>query len=175
MKQNSELMDSVNLNEFTNRLKKQDNRYARLYKRERIIMLFLLSLYLLIMLVDFDDKTPIVDIIGSICKLFGLLIFVLLIMNFYKDFKFVDYSQSTLVMLKKAAYRYQPFKLKALWVLFGAFLLAVGDYLVSSSVRMFPLYLGVIVLCVIIGLIIWWIRYKPLFDEAMKLICEIEG
>jgi len=34
--------------------------------------------------------------------------------------------------------------------------------------------IGVIIFSILIGLIIWYFKYKPLHDEALKLIAELE-
>lgn len=176
MKQNSELMEGVNLSEFTNRLKKEDVRYANLSKSLQIIYWVLAPVYLISTIVHIINTSPVVDIIGSFCLFLAMLIFAVLFRYYSRDYKNVDYSQTTLVMLKKAAYRYKPFRLSVLWALLGALLVYVSFYINSSlSDRGATVFLGGIGLGVIIGLIIWWIRYKPLYEGARKLIREIEG
>ena len=176
MKRNSKKMESVNLGEFTSNLKSKDDKYANLCKTLQIIYWVLIPIYLIEMVVQVFENKPLVDIIGSLCLLFAMLMFAMLFRYYSKDYKNVDYSQPTLIMLKKAAYRYVPFRLSALWALLGVILVYLSFYITSSMPYWVSKLLIVGVgLGIIIGMIIWWIRYKPLYDGARKLIREIEG
>ena len=81
-------------------------------------------------------------------------------------------------MLKKAADRYKPFKLKTLWAFVAVLVMDVGlvldifndiPLLISQSV-----FFGVMIIAVGIGLLVWRIKYKPLRDNVLLLIKEIE-
>ncbi|HZJ74300.1 MAG TPA: hypothetical protein VFC87_05805 [Perlabentimonas sp.] len=175
MKQNSELMEGINLNEFTSKLKKEDERYASISKRFLIVFWIILPIYFVLIIYDVIVKASAAEIIGSVCTLLALLIAILVYRFNYKKYKYVDYSQSTLIMLKKAVYRYQPYQLNTLWGLLALLLLSVNNYINLSSSYSFAYFVGFIGLAILIGLLIWWIRYKPLYDGAKKLIREIEG
>jgi len=179
MKQNNEIKESIDFIEFTNKLKNKDDSYANLSKLLQTIYWVLIPIYLILVIRHIFDKSPVVDILGSICFMFAMLIFALLFRQYYKEYKFVDYSQPTLVMLKKAAYRYKPFQLKTLWAILGVLLIDVGLSLNTSLgfeiIWIQILFLGAIAIAALIGLLIWKVRYKYLRDAALFLIREIEG
>jgi len=179
MKLNNEIMENQNLNEIINKLKNEDERYASLSRRIQIIYWIVLPIYIILIIHHIVVKNPVVDIIGSTCFLFAMLIFALFFKHYYKEYKYVDYSQPTLVMLKKAAYRYNPFQLKTLWILLAVVLIDAGLSLNASpnfefiSVQVY--FLGSMILATVIGLLFWRVRYKPLRDKALYLIREING
>lgn len=179
MKPNNDGIESVNLVELTNRLIIEDDRYARLSKRLQILYWILIPIFLVLIIHDFLDKRLAVDIIGNICFMFAMLIFALFFKNYYMEYKYVDYSQPTLIMLKKAAYRYKPFQVKTLWILLAILLVDIGMCLNLSQyfdfIQVQVYFLGSVAIAMLIGLLIWRIRYKPLHDGAKKLIREIEG
>jgi len=178
MEQNNETMDQ-NLIEIIGRLKNEDDRYAALSKRMQIAYWILLPVFFILIIHQIVTKNPVVDIIGSICFLFAILIFALFFKRYYKEYKYVDYSLPTLEMLKKAAYRYKPLQLKTIWFFLAVVLIDAGLCLNTSlgfkliSVQVY--FLGAIVLAAVIGLLFWRVRYKPLRDKALKLIQEITG
>jgi len=141
----------------------------------------LIPVYIVIIILQIVvEKSPVVDVIGSLCYLSAMLIFAFFFMNYYKEYKYVDYSQPTLVMLKKAAYRYQPFQFRKLWrILLAVLLIDVGLGInASHSFKFVPehaYFLGAIALAMLIGLLIWRVRYKPIGDASFFLIREITG
>lgn len=177
MKANNEKTESENLAEIITRLKNEDDRYAALSKRMQIVYWILILIFMTLIILQIVQKDPVVDIIGSTCFLFAMLLFALFFQHLYKEYKYVDYSQPTLIMLKKAAYRYKPFQLKALWTLLAMLLMDAGLSLNTSLSFKFiyiqACFLGVIVLATVIGLLFWRVRYKPLRDTALELIREI--
>ena len=178
MNLNNEIMENLNLIELTKWLKNEDDRYADLSKRIQIIYWILIPIFLILIIYHIADKSPIADVIGSICFLLAMLIFALFFKYYYKEYKNVDYSQPTLILLKKAAYRYKPLQLKTLWILLATLLVDAGLSLNSSLSFEFiwiqVYFLGIMALAMLIGLLIWWIRYKPLRDGALYLIREID-
>ena len=54
----------------------------------------------------------------------------------------------------------------------GLFYPGAGD---GNMIKSQVLFAGAILLATIAGLFLWYIRYKPLRDDALQLIAEIEG
>ncbi len=179
MKTNSDSKESIDLNELTDKLRSEDKNYADLSKRIQIIYWVLIPVYLIMTIRHIMDGSELSNIIGSLCFLFAMLIFALGFRGYYKEYNQVDYSQPTLVMLKKAAYRYKPFQLKTLWFLLAVILIDAGLSMNTSLGADFIWvqlsFLGAMGIALFVGLYRWKIRYKPLRDSAIALIKEIEG
>ncbi len=83
-------------------------------------------------------------------------------------------------MLKKAVWRYQPLQKRSVWILLALAFIDVGltfnwskfDF---SILKTQIIYIGILVVAIIIGLILWHIKYKPIRDKALQLVKEIEG
>lgn len=179
MKLNSEKIEPENLNELISNLKKQDEQYAGLSKRMQVLYWIMSFIFLFVIVIQIVGKSHFVYILGNICFVFAMLIFGFLFKYYYKEYKYVDYSQPTLVMLKKAAYRYKPFQLRTLWAVLALLFVDAGLSLNTSLgfdfiwIQVF--YLGISVLAFLIGLLVWRVRYKPIRDAALNLIREIDG
>ena len=176
---NNEQLEQVNLEELISNLKKEDEQYAGLSKRMQYIYWIMSLIFIIVIIIQIVGKSNVVYIIGNICFLFAMLLFGLLFKYYYREYKYVDYSQPTLVMLKKAAYRYKPLQLKTLWVLLSLLLvdagLSLNTFLGFKFIWTQVFYLGIVVLATLIGLLVWRIRYKPIRDAALSLIHEIDG
>jgi H+/gluconate symporter-like permease len=171
--------EKINLDQLVSKLKTEDTRYARIVKGFQVVYWIFIPLYSLLTILTYVETGNIKDLIGGMCYVISFLIFALVFGKFYKKYKYVDYSLSTIEMLKEAADRYKPFKFKTLWIVIGLLFIDAGLCL-NSSLN-FPVlkvqvsYLGLLIVAVIIGLIIWAIKYKPLRDNALSLVAEIEG
>jgi small-conductance mechanosensitive channel len=179
MTQNKYTSKQINLPELTTKLKKEDEKYATLSKRIQVIYWVLIPIYLIMIVVYIIDNAGINYIAGSVCFVVAMLIFALLFRNYQKEYNNVDYSEPTLIMLQKAAYRYKPFQLKTLWALLAIVIMDIGLSLSASEhmgfARIQFIFLGTISIAIIIGLIIWNYKYRPLRDKALKLINEINN
>lgn len=179
MQQNNSLLGTDNLLEVTNRLKNEDQKYARLSKRMQIMYWVLIPVYILITLVHWIEESPIVDILGSLSFLLAMLTFALVFKSYHKEFNTIDYSLPTLQLFKKAAKRYQPFQTKSLWVLLAVLFTDAGLSLNSSLgfqlIKIQIYFVGAIILAIGIGMVIWYIRYKPIRDEALHMVHEMEN
>ena len=164
-------------NNLINRIKREDERYASIAKTFQIVYWVLVPIYLVLITKDIITKSPVAEIAGSFCFLLGLVVFAILFRIYYFEYKSVDYGQPTLEMLKKAAYRYKPFQSK-LWITFIAVLLIGTGLSLSGPFADFLktqiFFWGAMTAALIIGLIVWWIRYKPLRDNMLRMIREIE-
>lgn len=171
--------DTVNLNTLTTRLKNEDERYARLSKNFQIVYWVLVVIYMLLIGIHIYEHEPIKEIAGITCFLMAMLIFAFMFRHFNKEYGTVDYAQPTLLMLKQAAHRYQPFQLKTIWALVAVLLIDVGLSLNESLgfelLRLQIVFVAVFGIALAIGLLIWSFRYKPLRDDALQLIRELEN
>ncbi len=162
-----------------NQLKTKDLNYAAISKRMQIVYWALCLLYLVIIIIEITEKSPLRDIMSLSCFLGGMISLALLFRKFQKEYGEVDYSQPTLLMLKKAVNRYQPFAMRTIWILPGILLIDIGltlrapEFMDILLTQLF--FLGAILLGLVGGLIWWYIQYKPLRDHAQRLIDDIES
>lgn len=176
MKQNNK---NSNLQQLTQRLKNEDSRYAQLSKSFQIVYFVLTSIFSLLIIIHIIKKEPLSELAGALCFLVAMLSFAFFFRKYYREYNNVDYAQPTLIMLKEAAYRYQPFQRRTIWLLIPILLIDAGLALNSSLgfdlLLLQIVWFGVLVIAVCIGLAIWHVRYKPLRDNALQLIKEIEN
>ncbi|WP_321376101.1 hypothetical protein [uncultured Draconibacterium sp.] len=176
MKQNK---TSINLQQLTQQLKNEDSRYAQLSKSFQIVYFVLTFIFSLLIIIHIIQKEPLSELLGPICFLVAMLSFAFFFRKYYQEYKNVDYARPTLIMLKNAAYRYQPFQRRTAWLLIPILLidagLAMNSSLVFDILLLQMVWFGALVVAVCIGLVIWHFRYKPLRDNALQLIKEIEN
>ena len=168
-----------NLEQLTGRLKTEDSHYAKIIKGVQIMYLIFIPLFAFKTISEYNDSKSMNDIYSGIFLILSFLTFIFAFRKYYKEYKHVDYSLPTLEMLKKAAHRYQPFQKKTIWVFTGLVLMDIGlafDWLDlnTSLLHTQIIFVGGIILGFIIGIIVWYFKYKPLRDDALKLIREIE-
>lgn len=178
MNLNNNIQPTPDLSDLTHRLKNADKRYGNLSKGIQVLYWVLTPMYVLLGVLDVINGADLKEIIGMACYVVAMLTMAIFFRNYYKDYSFVDYSQPTLIMLKKAAYRYQPFNGKSLWVFVGVIFIDAGISFTSkfdfSWVYLQIGFWSTMIIAVIIGLIIWKIRYKAIRDDALLLIKELE-
>ncbi|MDX8340606.1 hypothetical protein SLH46_15520 [Draconibacterium sp. IB214405] len=168
-----------NLQQLIHRLKNEDSKYARLSKSFQILYFILTFLFGVLIIIHIIEKEPLSELAGATCFLLSMLSYAFFFRKYYKDYNNVDYSQPTLMMLKKAAYRYQPFQRQTAWLIIPLLLIDAGLALNSSLgfdfIKLQLIWFGTLAFAVCIGLTIWYFRYKPLHDNAKQLIREIEN
>jgi len=169
----------MNLEKLTNELKQKDDKYSKLSRRLKIVYLIFIPFYIIITAFELIEDYSIFVLIKGICFTLAMSIFAIIFSHYHKKYKNVDYSESTLIMLKKAANRYKPFKRELIWALFSVLLMDIG---LSLDVSRFDIdyqfqliFWGAFAIAIIIGLLIWYYKYKTLRDNSLRLIKEIEG
>lgn len=176
MKQNNRYR---NIKQLTQQLKDEDTRYARLSKSFQLLYFGLTFILGISIIFHIIEKEPLSELAGALCFLVAMLSFAFFFRKYYQEYNNVDYAQPTLVMLKEAAHRYQPFQQRTAWLLIPILLIDAGLTLNSSLgfdlIILQIVWFGALVLAVCIGLAIWHVRYKPLRDNALHLIEEIEN
>lgn len=170
--------DNNNLDELIPQLQKSDKNYANIAKQIQAIYWVLLPVYAIIVVIHLFDNSPFSEILGSICFMCGMLIFALLFRKYQKEYNTVDYALPTLKMLKKAANRYKPFRLETIWALLASLFidagLVLGHWEDGDAMVIQLIFGGALFVALLVGLVWWYISYKPLRDGALQLIREIE-
>ena len=170
---------SNNLSNLITDLKKKDSNYSNLCKRMKYVYWAISIMYVAIIAIELIEQQPVTDILSPICFLAGMLSFAWLFNKYQNEYKSVDYSLPTLLMLKKALNRYQPFTLRTVWVIPGVLLVGAGLSLNSPSVigalKTQLYFWGLMLVSTFIGWVVWYYKYKPLRDHTQALISEIES
>jgi len=171
--------DNINLDQLVGKLQKEDKRYALICRGLQVVYLIFIPFFSFMAIRHYMDSGEVNQLIGGLFFVLSFLTIAIIFGDYYKDYKYVDYSLPTLIMLKKAAYRYQPFQIKGLWIFLAILLTYVGIYFQSNQDEFFVReqlsLLGGVLIGGFIGLIIWYFKYKPLRDNALRLVAEIEG
>lgn len=179
MKQTNNIQDNKNTEALIGRLKYEDKRYSNISRNLQIAYWILTVVLIAFTIKDYISDNFSYDTMGSIFFSIAMLIFALLFRSYFKEYRNIDYSESTLVMLKKAAYRYKPFQLKMLWAFLAIVLIDLGlSFEAENNNQLFwiqILFFGALLIAVLAGLFIWYSRYKPLRDNALSLLREIEN
>lgn len=165
----------IDLTSLTAWLKHEDSSYARLSKVFKSFYWVLVIVYLFLIAIHFFTGPSLADIIKSISYCLAMLSFAFIFEKLYKDFKNIDYSLTTLELLKKAKKRYAPFGGVNFLILIPIVLFDIGlcADLTEMSIAIFQLlYFGAISFVILLGLLIWKIKYKPLYDNVCRLIKE---
>lgn len=167
------------LDRLVSKLRKEDANYSRILKSIQIIYWFLIPLVLVLTIRDYMETNNLIELTSGVCFVVALFFIVFGFGKIYKEYKWVDYSLPVVQMLKNAIKRYQPFKKNASRLYFGLLLIDIGltlermDHSSFWATQIF--FLGAIAMGAVIGLIWWYLQYKPLQDEAKRLLREIES
>ena len=179
MEKNNPINRTVSLEQLVGRLKREDSNYAQLSRIMQMMYWIFIPVFLIMAYRHFTDSGDYLLLIGDGCKILAILIFALFFGKYYREYKYVDYAVPTLTMLKNAAYRYKPFHGRMLWIVLAVGLLDAGLYTTGFGSSNFllsqVLFIGSILLAILAGLLLWYIKYKPLRDDALRLIEDIEG
>jgi hypothetical protein len=171
--------DNINLDQLVGKLHKEDSLYGNLFKVLKIVYWIYIPIYILLAIGIFLITKEINDLFAGLCFIISFIIFALILGNYQKDFKNADYALPTLLMLKNAANRYKPFQLKGLWAVLAILIMDAGFSINSFAGKYIMIiqiiFLGILIISILIGTIIWFIKHKPLRDNALRLVAEIEG
>jgi hypothetical protein len=171
--------DNISLDQLVGKLQKEDSRYAKLCGALQFVYWIFIPFYTVMAIRHYIDSGDINDLIGGLFYVIGFAIIAVFLGNYHKEYKYVDYSLPTLKMLKDTAYRYQPLQLKSIWILIAILFIDAGLCIESKLDKSFiieqVIILGIVLISTSIGLIVWYFKYKPIRDNALRLIAEIEG
>ncbi|MCT4588222.1 MAG: hypothetical protein N4A71_10400 [Carboxylicivirga sp.] len=179
MNLNEHQTEDINMDSLIAKMQKEDSNYAKLCNRLQWLYWVLAPLYLIMIAIHYFDDGTREDMIGNACFFLAMLSFGLLLRKYQKEYQGVNYALPTLQMLKQAVNRYSPFTKRTLLVVPGVVLAYIG-FLLSASKFSSPIFVhaffsGAILVGLTGGLIYWKSKYKPLRDEAKKMLQDIEN
>jgi len=176
----------VNTDSLINKVKAEDEKNLRMTKSFLWIYIILTILYTGLILFNPDPDIDSVKKISGACYIASMVFFALLFRVGYKEYKNIDYSLPVIEMLRNAAKRYQLKTKKLLALLIPILLMDAGLTLslYNDLLPMTPLnrvlivqvfYIPTMTISALIGVWIWSKKQKPLRDNALKLIKELES
>lgn len=173
-KQNTE----TNFAQLVSKLKTEDTIYSKISRAIQIMYWIFIPVFAFLTFREYSETGNINELLSGAFFILAFLIFALFFGKYYEEYKYVDYSLPTIQMLKKAAYRYQPFQKRQVWILLALILVDLAltfDWMNSTPViEIQSTFIGLMIFSVLVGLIIWYFKYKPLRDDALRLISELE-
>jgi hypothetical protein len=172
------------MDQFIGKLQKEDKRNLLLTRNFRWIMWSLAILYAIMFIVRPFSTNTIYEHIGWSLYVLTFVSFGFIFNYLKKEYQQVDYGLPTLKMLENAAKRYKLFQRKVLLASAPVLLLDAGMVLVTfdnenpeTLLRTILVTQALIIPAVGIGLIIgisiWRKRQKPLRDNALEMINEL--
>ncbi len=171
-------MENNDLNKLLKKLRKEDQQYVKVTKVLGISFVICIPIYITILIDIYTNTGEITQLAVPFSFLLASMIFVIILRKNYRQYKSVDYSLPTLLMLKATTKRYNPFQLKNLWVVIAAALPGIASAINPpesiSSTQILIEYFGGLAIAFIIGIVIWLSEHRPLINKASKLISGIE-
>ena len=162
----------IDLVSLADRLKSADY-YSLKHGKTLKIFFWLLAIAWLLMILTIDFS--LLSLIHWACVFLAVVYFVFILEMQHAGLKSIDYSLPTTIMLKKAKRRYSPFR-QIFLVLTPVILfnIALSITLTKMSIGTFQIwYWGGALFVSLIDLLLWKIKYKPLYDNLLLLAKEI--
>ncbi|MHC1703205.1 MAG: hypothetical protein AB9846_04795 [Tenuifilaceae bacterium] len=175
----------LNMDTFTNKLKKEDEYNLRISKSFIRIYIGFIVFYTIILILYLIANQDLFRVLSQFCLILSFVVFVLVFRSSSKIFKRIDYSVPLVEMLKGVAKRYQ-LRVKYLLILLIPIILIDAGLTLSfyeDLTSLSPLnriliiqafYLPIMAISALIGILIWYKKQKPLRDRALELLKELE-
>lgn len=167
-------------------LRKEDKRNLGMMNRFQWIYFVLILFYAGVFILNPDKDLMFRERISGGCYVIGFFLFTLIFRKYYKEYKAVDYSAPLLELLKQAVKRYSiRFKMILLALIpvffidagltLSAFPRVIPDAPLKSILWIQGVFLLAITLSILAGLWIWKIRSKPIRDEALDMLKDLQN
>ncbi len=177
---------SINLESLISSVKDEDARNLRISRSFQWIYIAIIVLYVVLILLELKEGIYGLRTISNVLFILSFIAFSWIFRNGYKEFNSIDYSLPVIEMLRKAAKRYSLNVKKYLVLLIPIILMDAGltisffgDLLPISPLKRIliiqAVYIPVMTISALIGIWIWYKTQKPLRDNALKLIEELES
>ncbi|MBS2099302.1 hypothetical protein [Carboxylicivirga linearis] len=181
-KQQTNLPDLISLLRYEDeRNKKSTNRFKIFYFVFGAVYAFVFILHFL-----FDEDNAWTDSLSGIFYVLAWITFALLFRKANKEYSQIDYSLPTILMLRKAAQRYKLFQPKLRIAIGAVILINIASSLnkvvipmtqsaISDIIQFQIIFAIAISVGFIIGVLVWRKRQKPIRDNILALIDELEN
>nr|WP_321451645.1 hypothetical protein [uncultured Carboxylicivirga sp.] len=179
---------NINISDLTFKLKNEDQRNNKIAQRFKILYFTFGILYALVFIFHyiFDEENTWMDSLSGLSYVMAWLSFALLFRKANKDYSHIDYSLPTITMLQKAAKRYKLFQPRQIPAIGAALLVDIASCLNKlvipltqesiNDILIFQLiFFPALIIGFAAGVLIWYKRHKPIRDNALALIKELES
>jgi hypothetical protein len=168
------------------KLQAEDSRNLQMYKRFQSIYMVFIFFYAFVFILNPFWHMDLLDRLGGLCYVLAFLILFLVFRKYNRAFREIDYSDATAEMLRKAAKRYSFGNTSRILVTIMPLLLVDAAISITIYKRYTDkdpwlavyivqgVYFAVILISFFIGYMMWYNRQKPLRDEALRLLSELE-
>lgn len=176
MKTDNKKTITTNLPEFISKVKREDELFKIVYIAVIILYFNAIVVHLAVISISIYNNTPFKEWMGNLGTLLPFLIIFFFLNKRYKEYKKIDYSLPTYLVLKNMERRYSALRLENLWVFAALFLLGISMGIDSPIDFLFFQvgYWTLMSIGMLAGYIYWYIKQKPLKDKASQLIKELE-
>jgi hypothetical protein len=176
--------NSIDIERLIRGVKEEDAKNLRLTKTFQWAYIVIIIPYAALMFIPDHDQP--LKLISGFFWIASFISYVLIFRKGYKEYKNIDYSLPVIEMLRLTAKRYQ-FQINKLLILFIPIVLMDAGLTLSFYHDLLPMnpinrvliiqviYWPVMIIAAIIGYFVWRTKQKPLRDNALKLIEELEG
>ena len=176
MKTDNKKTITTNLPKFISKVKRQDNLSRMVYMAVIVLYFIIIVAHLVVISISIYNNIPFTEWLGNLGTLLPFLIIFYFLNKRYKEYKQVDYSLPTYLVLKNMERRYSFLRHDDRWVLITLFFLGLSMG-IDSPIDFLSYQLGywiTMIIAMIIGYLYWYIKRKPLKDKASQLIKELE-
>lgn len=185
MKPNNQHTQEINLEKLVLGLKNEDSNNLKITTGFMWAMWLLAPLYFLFFIIEMITEMPTFDNLGFLFFSLGSFAFGFLFRSLKNDYQSVDYGISTVEMLRKAASRYKFWQFKTYLTIIPVLLICLAtsfslqDKIPNPNlwIRLTIVFFGyLVILCIsmFIGYQIWRKKQKPLRENALALLAEME-
>lgn len=175
----------MDLNTLMNRMKAEDSRNLRISRSFQWIYWIMIPLYSGLLIFSTDGELNHLNRLSGLFYVLSFIVFLIIFRKNTKEFKQIDYSLPTKVMMQKAANRYQILTGRLLLVILALLLMDVGVTLKfyqeltmeSGIIRVLwvqAIYIPVMTTALLIGIQVWRVKQKPIRDQALAIVKELE-
>ncbi|MCU4165668.1 hypothetical protein [Carboxylicivirga caseinilyticus] len=178
----------IHLNELISKLRSEDEKSIKSTNRFKIFYFVFGAVYALVFIFHFvfDEDNSWTDSLSGFFYVLAWITFALLFRKANKEYRQIDYSLPTILMLRKAAQRYKLFQPKLTIAIGAVLLINIASSLnkveipmtheaISDIIQFQIIFVIAITASFIIGVLVWRKRQKPIRDNALALIDELEN
>jgi hypothetical protein len=186
MKNHRKYNSVSDMNQFIGSLQKEDNWNVNLSRIMIGILAGIALIYSIFFIFNPSPKLDLVKRIGGFTYILAVILFIILMLNLIKDYKYVDYGLPVTEMLRQVVKRYTLCQKKLLFMILPLILVDASMILMTVDSTNWSnlkdriiwtqeFFIPSLAFGAAVGITIWYIRQKPLLDSAREMLRELES